>query len=152
VRIFGSVALPTMVDAAIAHPPADGIAVGTVPGDTAGFVCPGRRLCLNRNGVGDDAGDVVGCAVCVGEVDQLPGSLLRLGGHAQCRVQRTAVDDGGQSLGAEQLAIAGGDPPAAHSARDGESRSQGHAARVAMSRSLPGPCKSLRGSFCAAPT
>ena len=38
------VALSTMVDAAIAHSPADGIAVGTVHGNTAEFVCRGRRL------------------------------------------------------------------------------------------------------------
>lgn len=36
-----SVALATMVDAALTHSPADGIAVGTVHGDTAEFVCRG---------------------------------------------------------------------------------------------------------------
>jgi hypothetical protein len=101
-----SVALSTMVDAAIARSPADGIAVGTVHGDTAEFV-PRSPPGLPRDGVGDDAGDVVGCAVCVCEVDQLPGNLLRLSGHAQCRVQCTAVDDSGQSVGAEQVGLAG---------------------------------------------
>ena len=100
-----SAALSTMVDAAIAHSPADGIAVGTVHSDTAEFVCRGRRLGLPRDGVGDDAGDVVRRALCVGEIDQPPGNLLRLRGHAQCRVQPTAVDDGGQPVGAEQVAI-----------------------------------------------
>jgi hypothetical protein len=100
-----SVALSSMVDPAIAHSLADGIAVGTVHGDTAEFVCRSRRLGLPRDGVGDDACDVVGCAVCR-RGRSAPGDLLRLGGHAQCRVQRTAVDDSGQPVGAEQVAIA----------------------------------------------
>jgi hypothetical protein len=44
--------------------------------------------------------------VCIREVDQLPGNLLRLGGHVHGRVQGTALEDGGQPVGAEQVAIA----------------------------------------------
>jgi hypothetical protein len=45
-------------------------------------------------------------APCVREVDQPPGNPHRLGGHAKCRMQSTAVDDGGQPVGAEQVTIA----------------------------------------------
>ena len=100
-----SVALSTMVDAAIAHSPADGIAVGTVHGDTAEFVCHGRRLAYPVTASATTQAMLSG-APCAYARSKPLGNLLRRGGQAQCRVQRTAVDDGGQSVGAEQVAIA----------------------------------------------
>ena len=90
-----SAALSTMVDAAIAHSPADGIAVGTVHSDTAEFVCCGRRLGLRRDDVGDDAGDVVRCALRVGKIDQSPGSCSGSAARlsAACRASRSTTAD-----------------------------------------------------------
>jgi hypothetical protein len=55
--------------------------VGVVPLSLL-LTARGRTPDLPRDGVGDDAGDVLGCAVCVREVDQLRGNLLRCGGYA----------------------------------------------------------------------
>jgi hypothetical protein len=61
---------------------------------------------LHGDGFGDDAGDVVGRALGVRQVDQSLCDLLGIVGLAECCVQGRAVNDCGQPVGAQQVAIA----------------------------------------------
>ena len=87
------------------------LVLGDRADDDRGVVeLPGQGVvAVGVEDVGDDAGDVVGAAAAQRELDQLLHGLLRALVAGEGLLQRLVGDHAGQSVGADQVAVAGAD-------------------------------------------